>query len=56
MRKVENIKQKDNNSAPDSRLVGPGRSGKMIASVPKLGMLTILLRTENKGWESEVEF
>lgn len=47
----------DNNSAPDSRLVGPGQvRGKMIASVPKLGMLTILLRTENKGWESEVEF
>jgi signal peptidase len=47
----------DNNSVPDSRLVGPEQvRGKLIAAIPKVGMLNILIRTKSRIRESEVEF
>lgn len=47
----------DNNSAPDSVLVGAGQiKGKMISLVPKIGKLSILLRWDKESPNEEVEF
>lgn len=47
----------DNNSAPDSALVTSGQvRGKMIAVIPKLGILSTLLRANNQIPTEKVEF
>jgi len=47
----------DNNSASDSRPVGPEQiKGKMIGAIPKLGMLNILLNSDNDVSRENVEF
>lgn len=47
----------DNNSAPDSALVTPGQvRGKMIAVIPKLGILNTLFKTNNQVPKEKVEF
>lgn len=47
----------DNNSVPDSKLVGTEQiRGKLIAVVPKVGILTILLRSPGQEREIEAEF
>jgi len=47
----------DNNSAPDSKPVTPGQiKGKMVGRIPKLGILNLLLRTDNGVPEEEVVF
>ena len=47
----------DNNSAPDSELVGVGQvRGKMIGTVPKLGMLRLILTRRSQPTDEPVEF
>lgn len=47
----------DNNSGPDARPVNPGQvKGKMIGRIPKLGMISLLLRTQNEVPREEVVF
>lgn len=47
----------DNNSAPDSELVLPGQvKGKMITVIPKVGILSLILRTRNQNPMEGVEF
>jgi signal peptidase len=47
----------DNNSAPDSKPVRPEQvRGKMVGAIPKLGMMTILLKTNNDVPREEVSF
>ena len=47
----------DNNSAPDSELIGVGQvRGKMIGTVPKLGMLRLILTRRSQPTDEPVEF